>query len=61
MATLTQHIQQLSPNQREWFEERAGIMEFDGRMPREQAERLALKEVAGIELPPPAVNRRSAW
>lgn len=28
-----------------WFEERAAIMEFDGGLPRERAEVLALKEV----------------
>lgn len=37
----------LSPDERERFEERAGIMEFDGEMPRWRAERLALREIAG--------------
>lgn len=30
----------------EHFEERAAVMEFDGGLPREEAERLALAEVA---------------
>jgi hypothetical protein len=34
-------IDKLSPDQREEFEERAAIMEFDGCMPRERAERIA--------------------
>ena len=30
----------------EHFEERAAVMEFDGGLPREEAERLALEEVS---------------
>ena len=30
----------------EHFEERAAVMEFDGGLPREEAERLALAEVS---------------
>lgn len=33
------------PDALEHFEERAAVMEFDGGLPREEAERLALAEV----------------
>jgi len=33
-----------SPNEREWIEERAAIMEFDGKMSRPQAESKALAD-----------------
>ena len=36
----------LSPNEKEWVEERAAIMEFDGRMSRPEAERKALADLA---------------
>jgi len=38
-------IQQLNPDQLEHFEERAGIAEYDGKLPRAHAECLALLEV----------------
>jgi hypothetical protein len=37
----------LTEEQREDFEERAAIMEYDGGLPREEAEKLALKIVIG--------------
>ncbi len=37
----------LTEDQLDAFEERAAIMEFDGRMTREEAERRALEEVMG--------------
>jgi TubC N-terminal docking domain len=33
---------------REMYEERAGIMEFDGNLPRDRAERLALRDIAAL-------------
>ena len=42
----------LTADQAEAFEERAGIMEFDGGLPRAEAERLALQDVLG-NLPSP--------
>ena len=43
--TTSQATQQdpMSDEARELFEERAAIMEYDGHMPREEAERLAWK------------------
>jgi hypothetical protein len=35
----------LSPAEREIYEERAAIMEFDGRLPQYLAERRALEEI----------------
>ncbi len=40
-------ISSLSEEERYIFEERAGIMEHDGKLSREEAERRALKEVLG--------------
>ena len=40
-------VARLGADDREAFEERAGIMQFDGKLPREQAECLALVEVLG--------------
>ena len=37
----------LTADQAEAFEERAGIMEYDGGLPRAKAERLALQDVLG--------------
>jgi len=37
-------VEDLDGEWRVWFEERAAIMEYDGRMPRERAEALALEE-----------------
>lgn len=36
----------MTPEEREFFEERAAIREFDGRMPRREAERLAFHDLA---------------
>jgi hypothetical protein len=41
-------IKQLDADQREAFEERAAIMEFDAHVPREQAELLALLDVLQV-------------
>ncbi len=38
-------VADLSPSLRELWEERAAIMEYEGDVPREQAERLALVDV----------------
>jgi len=35
----------LSEDERTEFEERAAILEYDGGLPKEEAERLALKEI----------------
>lgn len=40
--------EQLPPDWREMFEERAGIMEFDANLPREVAERLALRDILAL-------------
>ncbi|MFN0132723.1 MAG: hypothetical protein ACKVW3_09380 [Phycisphaerales bacterium] len=40
--------EQLPPDWREMFEERAGIMEFDANLPRDVAERLALRDVLAL-------------
>lgn len=44
---LIRELQALDPAAREYFEERAGILEFEGGMPRAAAEALALKQVTG--------------
>lgn len=38
-------LDKLTPEQKEDFEERAGIMEYDGKLTREQAEQEAIKQV----------------
>lgn len=38
----------LSPYWQELYEERAGIKEFDGKMPRVTAEKLAMLEIEGL-------------
>ena len=45
---LDELIAGLSEPEREQYEERAGIMEIDGGLPRGQAERAALREVLNI-------------
>lgn len=40
-------LSDLSADLRERFEERAAIMEFDGWLPRAEAEKLALQDVLG--------------
>lgn len=42
---VAEMVQLLDANQREEFEERAGIVEFDGQLPRAHAECLALLSV----------------
>ena len=39
--------EELPPEWAEEYEERAGILEFDGGLTRQQAETLALKEMGG--------------
>lgn len=34
----------LPPEWREWYEERAGVMEYEANMSREDAEKLAMRE-----------------
>ncbi len=38
-------VSDLDQAQREAYEERAGIMEFDGGLPHQYAERLAMQEI----------------
>ncbi len=42
---VSESVSKLSPALREEFEERAGIMEFDGKLSRTDAESLALADV----------------
>lgn len=42
---LRRQIEGLDDDSREFFEERAGILEYDGGYPRSQAEALAWEEV----------------
>ena len=42
---VAEMVAKLNANLREDFEERAAIMEFDGNLPREHAESLALLDV----------------
>ncbi len=44
----------VTDDQKEQFEERAAIMEFDGGLPRVEAEKLALQDVGG-NLSPKAI------
>ena len=44
-AIVADIVSQLDPDLREEFEERAAIMEFDGKVPRAHAECLALIDV----------------
>jgi hypothetical protein len=50
----------MDANDRELFEERAAIMEFDGGLPREEAERLARLEAEKREVAtwPPEIQRQ---
>ncbi len=45
----------MTEDQREHFNERAAIMEFDGGLPRREAEKLALQDVLG-NLSPQAIH-----
>lgn len=42
-------VARLDSDRREAFEERAGILEFDAKLPREDAERRALVEVLALD------------
>lgn len=44
-SLVAEMVAKLNANLREDFEERAAIMEFDGNLPREHAECLALLDV----------------
>lgn len=44
---MTVDTSSLTEDQKELFEERAAIMEYDGEMPRDEAEREAYKDVVG--------------
>lgn len=45
----------LTPDQREFFDERAGIIEFDGKTPRDDAEQQAAAQTAAhFNIPPPS-------
>jgi len=39
---LSEKLKLLSEEERDWFEERAGILEFDARYSREYAEKVAM-------------------
>jgi len=41
MPIFEKLLSNLSKTERDFYEERAAIMEFDGKMPRQEAERLA--------------------
>jgi hypothetical protein len=41
-----------------YFDERAGIREFDGEMPRDNAEAVALQDTIAVLGPPPLNNKR---
>lgn len=43
-ASIARAVARLNPGQREFFEERAGILEFDAGLPRAEAERQALAQ-----------------
>lgn len=43
--TKAEALASLSPAERELYEERAAIMEYDGNRPRAEAEAAALREV----------------
>src|SRR3954462_270455 len=44
-VVVSELLQRLEPDLRELFEERAGIVEFEGGLPREEAESYALLDV----------------
>ena len=55
-AGVARLVAQLDDNRREAFEERAGILEFDARLPRLEAERQALIQIlARLGLPGQAI------
>lgn len=38
-------VESMSPAEREWFEERAGILQFENDLPVMEAEAIALRQV----------------
>lgn len=58
-------IDSLPPDQREAFEERAAIMQFDGRLGREHAEVLALldvlRQVSGVQAIRAEIDGGTNW
>lgn len=44
----------MTDDEKEHYEERAAIMQYDGGLPRAEAERLALQDVFGNSSPPAA-------
>ena len=55
-AHVRQIVSQLDANRREAFEERAAIVQYDGNVEREQAERLACLDVLANDGLRPAVH-----
>lgn len=51
----------LSEDEREAFEERAAILEFDAGMTREEAETLALEAVIRLRIKSHPSHRRTPW
>ena len=49
-TTRNEHatVHDLSPEWREWYEERAAIRQFDANMSRDEAERMALADVRQV-------------
>lgn len=45
--SIADEIANLSEEQREHFEERAGILQYDGGLPSPQAEAVALQQIKG--------------
>lgn len=41
--TTRRHIEKMGPEEREYFEERAAILEYNAEMKRDEAERLAYR------------------
>ncbi len=53
-VTLRLWYRTLSADQREFFDERAAIIEFDGKIPRADAEQQAAAQTAAhFNIPPP--------
>ena len=52
-ALVADMVNELDADRREEFEERAGIMEFDGKMPRAHAECLAFLNVLRCQIRSP--------
>lgn len=45
MEKLTINIEDLNEDERYLFDERSGIYEYDGKLPREEAEKRAYQEI----------------